>query len=122
MSNATETPSTERSGERPDLGQMPRSVDGLVPSLTGTDVGSDTRAGSLRGGSASGSDIDPDQAAINEGLKRQGAAAAPVSESQPADADPVNNTGDDSGFTGPAADPAEGKRPGPGDSADAATG
>lgn len=45
-------------------------------SLTGSDSGSDTRAGSLRGGSATGSDIDPDQRLINESLARQGIALA----------------------------------------------
>ena len=53
-------------GERPDLGRthdhLSETLDG---ALTGTNGGSDTRAGSLRGGSASGSDIDPDQEAID---------------------------------------------------------
>ena len=56
-------------GEKPDLGH---TEDALKKALEGTDMGSDTRAGSLRGGSASGSDIDPDQDVINEAL-----AAAP---------------------------------------------
>ncbi len=49
-------------GEKPDLGHV---EDALKKALQGTDSGSDTRAGSLRGGSASGSEIDPDQDAIN---------------------------------------------------------
>ena len=47
-------------------------VDALKKALEGTDSGSDTRAGSLRGGSASGSDIDPDQDVINEALATEG--------------------------------------------------
>lgn len=60
-------------GERPDLGRTP---DALVEALSGSDMGSDTRAGSLRGGSASGSDDDPDQAAVNAALAEQGRRAA----------------------------------------------
>ena len=44
----------------------------LDEALQGTDMGSDTRAGSMRGGSASGSDIDPDQALINKRLAEKG--------------------------------------------------
>lgn len=44
----------------------------IKEALQGTDMGSDTRAGSLRGGSASGSEIDPDQQVINEDLARMG--------------------------------------------------
>lgn len=58
-------------GERPDHGHRP---DALIEALSGTDMGSDTRAGSLRGGSASGSDDDPDQDAINEALANEGMA------------------------------------------------
>jgi len=43
-------------------------------ALQGTDTGSDTRAGSLRGGSASGSEIDPDQERVNADLARKGQA------------------------------------------------
>ena len=46
----------------------------LNEALQGTDMGSDTRAGSLRGGSASGSDIDPDQDLINRRLAEKGQA------------------------------------------------
>ena len=58
-------------GEKPDHGHTP---DALIEALSGTDSGSDTRAGSLRGGSASGSDIDPDQDAINAALASEGMA------------------------------------------------
>lgn len=44
----------------------------LERALQGTDSGSDTRAGSLRGGSASGSDDDPDSEAINAYLAQEG--------------------------------------------------
>lgn len=56
-------------GEKPDLGH---TEDALKKALEGTDMGSDTRAGSLRGGSASGSDIDPDQDVINKALAAEG--------------------------------------------------
>jgi hypothetical protein len=56
-------------GEKPDLGH---TTDTLKKALEGTDMGSDTRAGSLRGGSASGSDIDPDQDVINAALAAEG--------------------------------------------------
>ncbi len=95
----------EDMGEKPDLGRTP---DALTEALSGSDQGSDTRAGSLRGGSASGSEADPDQDAINESLATEGMAG---------------------GFQGPQGDPAEGKttvndRPAnaPGDEADAPTG
>lgn len=78
----------EAVGEKPDRGHTP---DQLSTSLTGTNMGSDTRAGSLRGGSASGSDNDPDQSQIDASLASEG-MVTPKSKS---DADPVNNTGDD---------------------------
>ena len=59
-------------GEKPDLGH---TEDALKKALDGSDMGSDTRAGSLRGGSASGSDIDPDQDVINEALAAEGRRA-----------------------------------------------
>ncbi|WAC60364.1 ribonuclease [Brevundimonas sp. SL130] len=58
-------------GERPDLGHK---ADALIQALDGSDSGSDTRAGSLRGGSASGSDDDPDSEVINEALAAEGRA------------------------------------------------
>ena len=60
-------------GEKPDRGHV---EDALRKALQGSDSGSDTRAGSLRGGSASGSEIDPDQDAINADIARQGRATA----------------------------------------------
>ena len=94
-------------GERPDLGRthdhLSETLDG---ALTGTNGGSDTRAGSLRGGSASGSDIDPDQEAIDRVLTTEGMAAAEGEDDETDDG--VRNTGR--------------KRSGPGDDADAATG
>ena len=44
----------------------------LKRALEGTDSGSDTRAGSLRGGSASGSDDDPDSEEVNRNLAELG--------------------------------------------------
>lgn len=63
----------EESGERPDLGRTP---DSIVERLTGSDSGSDTRAGSLQGGSATGSDDDPDSDVINAALAAEGKASA----------------------------------------------
>ena len=74
-------------GEKSDRGHL---ADALKKALEGTDGGSDTRAGSLRGGSASGSDIDPDQDVINEALATEGMrfadrAAKPVERRPSAD-------------------------------------
>jgi len=60
-------------GEKPDLGHK---ADALIEALDGSDSGSDTRAGSLQGGSASGSDDDPDSRKINERLAQEGREAA----------------------------------------------
>ncbi|HEV7351521.1 MAG TPA: ribonuclease [Brevundimonas sp.] len=70
-------------GERPDLGRTP---DQLAEALSGSDVGSDTRAGSLAGGAATGSDRDPDQAEVNAALARAGRelSAAPEGQSDAA--------------------------------------
>lgn len=106
----------ETMGEKPDLGHR---ADALIQALEGSDSGSDTRAGSLRGGSASGSEDDPDQDTINETLACEGMAMAASSARPRADADPIKNTGD---LTGPSGDPAEGKREGEDDDVDAATG
>lgn len=65
-------------GEKPDLG---RRADALIDALDGTDSGSDTRAGSLRGGSASGSDDDPDSARINATLAEEGETLADTDRS-----------------------------------------
>ena len=56
-------------GEKPDLGHK---SDTLIDALDGSDSGSDTRAGSLRGGSAAGTDDDPDSAEINDRLAKEG--------------------------------------------------
>lgn len=104
-------------GEKPDLGRTP---DALTEAVSGSDMGSDTRAGSLQGGAATGSEDDPDQDRINESLASEGMrSAAPKPPAGTNPDQPVNNTGHD--FTGPAGDPAEGK-PGLGDDVDAATG
>jgi len=58
-------------GEKPDLGHK---ADTLIDALDGSDSGSDTRAGSLRGGSAAGTDDDPDSAKINARLAQEGSA------------------------------------------------
>lgn len=51
----------------------------LMEALSGTNAGSDTRSGSLRGGSAGGSEVDPDQIAIDAALAlRGGQPAEPV--------------------------------------------
>jgi hypothetical protein len=104
-------------GEKPDLGRTP---DALTEAVSGSGVGSDTRAGSLRGGSATGSEVDPDQDRINESLASEGMrSAAPPSPTGTDPDEPINNTGAD--LTGPAGDPAEGKAD-EGDDVDAATG
>lgn len=82
-----ESREADQMGERPDHG---RERDHLIDALTGTDMGSDTRAGSLQGGAATGSDVDPDSAAVNRSLSEQGRAGE---ESDGDDANPVNNVG-----------------------------
>lgn len=79
-------------GEKPDLGRTP---DALTEAVSGTDVGSDTRAGSLRGGSAAGTEDDPDQDAINELLASEGMATAAPKTPAGVEPDPVKNTGKD---------------------------
>lgn len=64
-----EATEAEDMGERPDLGRTP---DALIDALSGSGMGSDTRAGSLQGGAATGSDDDPDQAAVDKDLKQKG--------------------------------------------------
>ena len=89
----TEAQEAEVMGEKPDLG---RKSDALIEALSGTDSGSDTRAGSLQGGSASGSDDDPDQDAVNAALISEGMQSADAGEEPPESGlDTVNNTGDD---------------------------
>ena len=99
MTDENQTPdarAAEDMGEQPDPA---RKADALGQALTGSGMGSDTRAGSLQGGASTGSDDDPDQDTIDEALAREGTASA--------DPNPINDTG--AGKTGPAADPAEGK-------------
>ena len=90
-------------------------------ALSGSGVGSDTRAGSLRGGSASGSEVDTDQQRIDEALKTEG-----MSDGEPksvaaddsnglASQESVNNVGQPN--LGAHGDPAEGKRGGDVDAA-----
>ncbi len=78
-------------GEKPDRGH---AVDALKKALEGTDSGSDTRAGSLRGGSASGSENDPDQDVINEALATEGMRFADHA-SEPAGGRPLTDKPDD---------------------------
>ena len=91
-------------GEKPDLGHR---ADALIEALDGTDSGSDTRAGSLRGGSASGSDDDPDSRAINARLAEEGRASA--DPDSPSDAGP-DAVGAGRRFNDAGGDPAEGAR------------
>ncbi len=104
----------EDMGERPDLGRTP---DALRDALTGSGVGSDTRAGSLQGGAATGSDDDPDQAAVDRAMADVGRASADPQSPSGVGSDAVANTGVAPGEADE--DPAEGKRP---KDADAATG
>ncbi len=98
-------------GEKPDLGRTP---DALTEAVSGSGMGSDTRAGSLQGGAATGSEIDPDQDRINESLATESMRSAAPGSSGGKDADrTINNTGAD--------EPADGHA-GAGDEADAATG
>lgn len=79
---------------RPQERQRPdRATGAMAEALSGSDMGSDTKAGSLRGGSANGSDIDPDQAEINRILAEQGRASAGPPSPPGADSDPIENTG-----------------------------
>ncbi|MDP3079385.1 MAG: ribonuclease [Brevundimonas sp.] len=103
----------EDMGEKPDTGRTP---DALTEALSGSDMGSDTRAGSLQGGAATGSEIDPDQDTVNEALAVEGRASSASAASARADPEPIKNTGEDAtGQEGEAADSGGGE-------ADAATG
>lgn len=102
----------EDMGEKPDLGRTP---DALTEALSGSDMGSDTRAGSLQGGAATGSEIDPDQDAVNETLAGEGMASSASAAAAKADPDPIRNTGEDA--TGPDGGDVDGQG-----EADAATG
>ena len=69
-------PETPRPAAAPPSTGTDQDLGPEALALSGSDGGSDTRAGSLRGGSASGSDIDPDQDRINALLAEQGQADA----------------------------------------------
>ena len=117
MTDPTETEDAREAdsmGEKPDLGRTP---DTLAQTLTGSDSGSDTRAGSLQGGAASGSDDDPDQDRINATLASEGMASADPQSPSSVEPGAIKNTGVAPGEAD--ADPAEGRRT---DEADAATG
>jgi hypothetical protein len=58
-------------GKRLALGQTSETLHDV---LTGSGVGSDTRAGSLQDGAATGSDDDPDQAEVDRVKRAQGQA------------------------------------------------
>ncbi len=103
----------EDMGEKPDTGRTP---DALTEALSGSDMGSDTRAGSLQGGAATGSEIDPDQDTVNKALASEGVPSSSSAAAAKADPEPVKNTGEDS--TGPDGEPVDGGR----GEADAATG
>lgn len=113
------TPQTDATRGAEDASDRPTpgTPDMAVEQLTGTDSGSDTRAGSLRGGSASGSDDDPDSDVINAALAAEGQASADPQSPASVGPDAIKNTGATPGGSGE--DPAEGKRDG---EADAATG
>ncbi len=115
----TDQPQTEDAREAEDMGEKPdlgRTPDALTEALSGSGMGSDTRAGSLEGGAATGSEVDPDQDVINETLASEGMASSAAAASAKADPDPIKNTGEDS--TGPEGQPVDGGR----GEADAATG
>jgi hypothetical protein len=100
-------------GRRPD--QLARTLKAdLDEAQKGSDMGSDTRAGSLRGGSASGSERDPDQETINRDLAQQGRDLGAPPAAKPDKT--VRNTGRD------AIDASGRPREGQGDDVDAATG
>jgi hypothetical protein len=100
-------------GERPDHGRM---QDALIDAVSGSGMGSDTRAGSLAGGAASGSDDDPAQVAVDRVMADEGRAEADPQSGSEVDPDPIANAGV---IAGESDDPAEGKRD---PEADAATG
>ena len=77
-------------GEKPDLGVK---RDALIEALEGSNLGSDTRAGSLRGGSVSGSDIDPDQQKIDQALAEVGRSTAAAKSPSSVEPEDVKNTG-----------------------------
>lgn len=119
MTQQKQPPLTEDAREADDLGEKPdlgRTPDALIDALSGSDMGSDTRAGSLQGGAATGSDIDPDQERINETLASEGMATGDPKTPAGVEPHPVKNTGEDQKGSGD--DPDQDKR----GEADAATG
>lgn len=101
---------------KPESPDGKTATDAAKRALDGTDVGSDTRAGSLEGGSATGSEHDEAQAASDRHLAELGPGlkAAGQTPSSPPRGEPpkgVTNTGH----------PADASDS-PGDNADAATG
>lgn len=117
MTDPTPQPDAAREAEDAIDRPNPGTPDTAVEQLTGTDSGSDTRAGSLRGGSASGSDDDPDSDVINAALAAKGRASADPQSPSSVGPDAIKNTGAIPGGSGE--DPAEGRRD---DEADSATG
>ncbi len=105
MTDQNQTPDAREAG---DAGEKPvpaRTPDALAEALSGSGMGSDTRAGSLQGGASTGSDDDPDQQAIDEILAREGMASAGPQSPSIADPNPINNTGADP--TGPGGNPVD---------------
>ena len=117
MTDPTETQDAREAddmGEKPDRGRTP---DALAEGLTGSDSGSDTRAGSLQGGAATGSDDDPDQDRINEALAGEGTTSADPQSPSSVAPGAIKNTGVGPGEADTV--PAQGPRPA---GVDAATG
>lgn len=86
----------EQVGEKPDLGHTADTLKGaLKEALSGSYSGSDTRAGSLQGGAATGSDDDPDQDIINESLASEGMKSADIDPKPPGAGVDVDQPGDD---------------------------
>lgn len=86
----------EAMGEKPDLGVK---RDALIEALEGSNLGSDTRAGSLRGGSVSGSDDDPDQRRIDQALADVGRATGDARTPGSVETEDVKNAGSAPGET-----------------------
>lgn len=121
MADPTDTQNDEPQDATTRVDPAVDQVINAIEILDGSGSGSDTRAGSLRGGSASGSDDDPDSEVINRALAAEGRAAAGETDhasGQPPSLKPggIKNTG---------AAPGETSTPatrGGDDDADAATG
>ena len=72
MTDQNQTPDVREAGPVAEKLDLARKADALSAALSGSGMGSDTRAGSLQGGASTGSDDDPDQDRINETLAAQG--------------------------------------------------